>query len=95
MSAIPGGGTAVVIATRPEHALGTMEEAAGLGIKQVWMHRSFGAGSVSVDAAAYGREHGVTVIAGGCPLMFGPTPDTGHKVMCWMMTLTGKAPRAV
>jgi uncharacterized protein len=45
------------------------------------MHRGPGAGSVSPTAAEYGREHGVTVIDGGCPCMFGPTADFGHKVM--------------
>jgi hypothetical protein len=32
-------------------------------------------------AADYGRRHGITVIDGGCPLMFGPTTDIGHKLM--------------
>jgi hypothetical protein len=45
------------------------------------MHRGPGPGSVSEPAAAYGREHGLTVIAGGCPCMFGKTADTGHKIM--------------
>jgi hypothetical protein len=58
-----------------------MRECAELGINQVWMHRGPGTGSVSSDAAAYGREHGITVIDGGCPLMFEPTADFGHKVM--------------
>ena len=40
-----------------------------------------GAGSVSPAATGYGRQHGITVIGGGCPLMFGPTADFGHKVM--------------
>jgi hypothetical protein len=40
-----------------------------------------GAGSVSAEAATFGREHGITVIDGGCPLMFDPTADFGHKVM--------------
>ncbi|MGH8834405.1 MAG: CoA-binding protein, partial [Actinomycetes bacterium] len=47
LKSIPGGVEAVVIATRPEIAEQTMRECAELGIKQVWMHRSFGAGSVS------------------------------------------------
>lgn len=71
LAAIPGGVEAVVIGTRPEHAMNTMREAAHLGISTVWMHRSFGAGSVSAEATAYGRAHGITVIDGGCPLMFG------------------------
>jgi len=81
LKTIPGGVDAVVIATAPSRAEGTMRECAELGITQVWMHRGPGAGSVSPAAAAYGREHGITVIDGGCPLMFEPTADFGHKVM--------------
>jgi hypothetical protein len=72
---------AVVIGTRPELAEGTMRECAELGIRHVWMHRGPGAGSVSGAATIFGREHGITVIDGGCPLMFAPTADFGHKVM--------------
>jgi predicted CoA-binding protein len=81
LASIPGGVQAVVIGTRPQIAEDTMRECAELGIKQVWMHRGPGAGSVSDAAAGYGREHGITVIDGGCPLMFEPTADLGHKVM--------------
>lgn len=95
LSAIPGGVDAVVIGTRPERALDTMREAVDLGIRQVWMHRGFGAGSVSAEATAYGREHGVTVIAGGCPLMYGPASDAGHRFMCLIGRLTGGVPRRV
>ena len=59
---------AVVIATAPAHAQATVEEAARLGITQVWMHRSFGAGSVSREAARWARAHEMTVIEGGWPL---------------------------
>lgn len=95
LHAIPGGVDAVVIATKPERAEATMSECAELGISQVWMHRSFGAGSVSDEATVYGREHGITVIDGGCPLMFEPTADFGHKVMRVVFTGTGKVPRTV
>ena len=78
---IPGGVEAVVIATRPDAAEATMRDCVDLGIKQTWMHRAFGAGSVDERATAYGREHGVTVIDGGCPLMFEPTSDFGHKII--------------
>ncbi len=95
LASIPGGVEAVVIGTAPEHAEATMHECADLGISKVWMHRSFGAGSVSDAATAYGRSKGITVIDGGCPLMFGPTADGGHKVMCFLFKLTGKVPRTV
>lgn len=95
LAAIPGGVDAVVIGTRPDHALATMTEAVELGVGKVWMHRGFGSGSVSAAATEYGRAHGVTVIDGGCPLMFGPTADSGHRFMCRMLRLTGKVPRSV
>ena len=81
LKSIPGGVDAVVIGTSPANADGTMHDCVELGITQVWMHRGPGAGSVSATATAYGREHGVTVIDGGCPCMFGPTADFSHKVM--------------
>jgi uncharacterized protein len=95
LQSIPGGVEAVVIGTRPEAAEETMRECAELGIEQVWMHRSFGAGSVSSAAADYGREHGITVIDGGCPLMFDPVSDAAHKAFRFVCTLAGTAPRRV
>ena len=91
---VPGGVDWVVIGTRPETAEETMRECVDLGITRVWMHRSFGAGSVSNLATAYGRDHGIRVIDGGCPCMYDPTADPGHKVMKAMLTLTRKMPRS-
>ena len=93
LRSIPGGVEAVVIATAPDKAEGTMRECAELGIKHVWMHRLYGQGSVSADAAAYGRERGITVIDGGCPLMFGPAADFGHKVV--RVVFGGHIPKSV
>ncbi|HEX6074674.1 MAG TPA: CoA-binding protein [Micromonosporaceae bacterium] len=95
LASVPGGVDAVVIATSPKHADATMRECADLGIKQVWMHRAFGGGSVSPTATEYGRQHGITVIDGGCPLMFDPVSDPGHTVMRFVFTGTGKVPRRV
>jgi predicted CoA-binding protein len=95
LTSIPGGVEAVVIGTSPEHADETMHECADLGIEQVWMHRSFGGGSVSDTATLYGRDHGITVIDGGCPCMFGLTADSGHKVMKVFATLAGNIPKKV
>ena len=92
---IPGGVEAVVIATRPEAAEQTMHEFAELGIKHVWMHRGPGAGSVSPAAADYGRKQGIAVIDGGCPCMFGPTADLGHKAMRFAFSLSGNVPKQV
>ena len=95
LASIPGGVDAVVIGTRPEIADETMRECVELGIKHVWMHRGPGAGSVSQSAAAFGRGHGVRVIDGGCPCMFGPTADFGHRAMRLVFTLAGNVPKDV
>ena len=93
LASIPGGVDAVVIGTAADKAMGTMRECAELGITQVWMHRSYGPGSVDDAATAYGRERGITVIDGGCPLMFAPTADLGHKVM--RLVCRGHVPKTV
>jgi hypothetical protein len=54
----------------------------------------FSGGSVSTEAVEAGRKAGMTVIEGGCPLMFGPTADFGHKCMRWMIGFTKAAPKA-
>ena len=95
LKSIPGGVDAVVIGTSPTHADGTMQECHELGISSVWMHRAFGSGSVSGSATRFGREHGITVIDGGCPLMFEPCSDVGHKAMRFVFTMTGKVPKKV
>ena len=93
LTSIPGGVQAVVIGTRPERAEETVRECAKLGITQVWMHWGAGGSSVSAAATQYGRQRGITVIDGGCPLMFGPTADFGHKVM--RLALSGRVPKQV
>jgi uncharacterized protein len=95
LGSVPGGAEAVVIGTAPEAAEATMRACADLGINYVWMHRSFGAGSVSPAATQYGRQHEITLIDGSCLLMFDPTADAGHKAMRLVFTCTGKVPRKV
>jgi predicted CoA-binding protein len=93
LTSIPGGVDAVVIGSRPQIAEDTMRECAELGIKHVWMHRGPGAGSVSEAATEYGRQQGITVIDGGCPCMFGPSADFGHKIMRFVYA--GHVPKQV
>ena len=93
LRSIPDGVEAVVIATRPEIGLETMRECVDLGIKHVWMHHGPGASSVSAEATDLGRRHGITVIDGGCPLMFGPAADFGHRVLRFVYS--GRVPKEV
>jgi len=91
---IPGGVDGVVIATNPAATGDVVDQCVSLGIKRVWMHRSFGGGSVDDAATTVGRDAGLTVIAGACPLMFGAKADFGHKCMKFVIGFTGSRPTA-
>jgi len=95
LASIPGKVDAALIATPSDLAETVVEECARAGITRVWMHRSFGEGSVSRAATELGREKGITVIEGGCPMMFLPGADIGHKCMRWMLGVTGRLPKQV
>jgi len=89
LRSIPGGVDAVVIGTAPERADGIVRECAELGITRVWMHEGLQPGSVSQTAADYCRQRGISVIAGSCPLMYGPTSDFTHRCIRWYLEQTG------
>jgi hypothetical protein len=93
LRSIPGGAEAVFIATTPAVAETIVRECADLGVRLIWMHRSFGTGSVSKPATEYGRQRGLTVIDGACPMMYVEPVDFGHKCIRWVLKWTGGLPR--
>jgi predicted CoA-binding protein len=82
----------VVIATPPHAAEELVRECAELGIQRVWMHRAFGAGSVSDSGVRLCREEGIAVIAGACPMMYLEPVDLGHRCFRWIFGGLGKLP---
>jgi len=94
LRAIPGGVEAVLVATHPNVAPQIVQECIELGISRVWLHRSFGQGSVSTEAIELGRRHGLTVIPAGCPMMF-LEPDIAHTCVRWILGFTGGLPKEV
>ncbi len=93
LKAIPEAVDAVVIVTRPEVSEQLVEQCAERGISRVWLHRSFGKGSVSKAATEFCEAHNITVIAGACPMMYCPPVDFGHKCMRGLLRLTGGLPK--
>jgi uncharacterized protein len=89
---IPDGVAGVFIATRPEAAPETVRQCIEAGVPRVWMHRSFGTGSVSAEAAALGEAAGIRVIAGACPMMFLEPVDVAHRCMRWLLGTMKKLP---
>ena len=93
LQSIPGGVDGVVIITRPEVAERIVRDCTDAGVGRVWMHQSMGKGSsVSPEAVEYCRQHDISVIAGACPMMFGPGVDVGHTCMRWILKITGGLP---
>jgi predicted CoA-binding protein len=90
---IPGGVDAVVIVTKPQTAEQIVRDCSEAGIRHVWMHGSLGKpSSVSPKAVELCHERNISVIAGACPMMYGPNVDFGHTCMRWILKWTGGLP---
>ena len=93
LRSIPGGVDGVVIITRPETSARIVRECADTGVRRVWMHSSLARGSsVSADAIEFCLQHDITVIAGACPMMYGPGVDFGHTCLRLILKLSGGLP---
>lgn len=94
VQSIPGGVDGLVIATRPDLTTELARQAVAAGVPRVWIHESLihGGTSVSPEAVALCKEHGVRLIAGACPMMYCKPVDVGHRCMCWLMKVTGGLP---
>ena len=93
LQSIPGGVDGVMIITRPETTERIVRDCNDAGVPRVWMHQSLGKGSsVSPEAVEYCRQHGISVIAGACPMMYGDGADFGHTCMRWILRVTGGLP---
>jgi uncharacterized protein len=94
LRSIPGGVDGVVIITRPDVTKQIVQQCGEAGVPRVWMHQSVGAGSsVSKEAVAYCDAHHISVIAGACPMMYGPHVDFPHACMRGILGLFGKLPK--
>lgn len=93
VKSIPGGVDGVVIITQPETTERIVRDCAEVGVRRVWMHASSARGSsVSAGAVEFCRQHDITVIAGACPMMYGPGVDFGHACMRLFLKLSGGLP---
>lgn len=92
MQAIPGGVDGAILVTKPEHSTQIVQDCVAAGVPRVWMHNNtFMPSSVSDEGTAVCRENGITLIAGGCPMMFF---DPFHKCMKWVLDKMGRLPAA-
>ena len=93
LKALPSKVDGVIIVTRADQTGQIVRECAEVGVSRVWMHENgfLGAASSSVseEAVVYCQNNGITVIAGGCPLMFS---EFGHKCMRWILGALKRLP---
>jgi predicted CoA-binding protein len=83
----------VVVITGPAATERIVRDCRDAGVRRVWMHQSIGKGtSVSPEAVEYCRQFDISVIAGACPMMYGPGVDFGHTCMRWVLRLTRRLP---
>ncbi len=82
----------VVIATHPEVSASIVRQCKEAGVPRVWFHRSFGDGSISLEAVRECSRLEMECIPGGCPLMFCEPVDIGHKCMRWWFQRKGVVP---
>jgi len=79
----------VIVSTHPDVTPAILRECGLSGIKQVWIHRSFGQGSYHPDSEKIAEEFSITLIPGSCPMMFCEPVDITHKCMKWFMKTFG------
>ena len=92
LGSIPEALEAVIIATHPDVAVQVVRQCAELAIRQVWLHRSFGQGSVAEEAVRECESQGIRCLVGGCPMMYCEPVDFGHRCMRWILKLQNRLP---
>jgi uncharacterized protein len=89
LKSIPEKVDAVMISTAPEATLDIIKQCIDLGIKYVWIHKSFGNGSYNQEAIDLAEKNGIEIIPQACPMMF-LKPDPFHFCFRVIMNLKGK-----
>lgn len=84
---------AALLVTRPEVTEAVVRDCEAAGITRVWMHRGGGVGAVSGEAVAFCRQHGMSVIAGECPMMFLNPAAFVHRVHRFVKKVVGRYPQ--
>lgn len=96
LKSIPEKIDGVVIVTKPFHTEQIVEDCIQAGIPRVWMHNMMGKkgsdkpnSSISEKAVQMCKINNISVIPGGCPMMFCGKVDFGHKCLRGITRLIG------
>jgi predicted CoA-binding protein len=72
-----------IVMVPADASAGVVEACIDRGIARVWLHKGGGPSSVSDEAVALCREHGIEVVDGACPMMFMDDATWLHRVHRW------------
>lgn len=79
----------VFIAVPPAESEHVVREAAGAGIRRVWLQP----GAESFEVIQFCEVNGIEVIHGECVLMFAPPVRSIHRCHRWLWSTLGRLPR--
>ena len=94
VAAIPEPVQWVLVMTPPQASAAVVADAHAAGVDHVWLHRGVGHGAVSDEAVLLAKTHGMTLVAGECPLMFLGKPGFPHNVHAFFKKLAHHYPTA-
>jgi len=86
---LPDGIDGAIVMVPAVASAGVVQECIDRGIPRVWLHRGAGPSSVSEEAVAMCREHGIEVVDGACPMMFMEDASWFHRAHRWGREVTG------
>jgi hypothetical protein len=89
---LPSDVDGVIVMVPADRSASVVQECIDHGIPRVWLHKGVGPSSVSPEAVALCREHGIEVVDGECPLMFAEPVTWFHRVHRAERHLTGRLP---
>ncbi len=70
LAVVPGDIDGVIVMVPRDTAAGIVRACADRGVTKVWLFKGSGTGALSDEAVQLCQEHGMSVVAGACPLMF-------------------------
>lgn len=86
LASIPDGVEAVVLEVPQDETLGWVEQAAALGVKDVWVHMT----RESPEAIALAEERGINLRTGTCAVMYVTPGFSYHAIHRGLRKLSGK-----
>jgi predicted CoA-binding protein len=80
LQSVPGAVDGVIVMVPKSVALEVVQTCMERGVSRVWLFKGSGAGAVSDEAIRFCNDHGMSVVAGACPLMFLEPVRGVHKL---------------